>query len=92
MTWSRMDLKDFHQSGLLWHVNNAVLWPLGLALTVAREGDEYQELFVQRIDPFDAIDDGATHEERVEHLDTLTAWLRNRISGTLLPAPGVPDP
>jgi hypothetical protein len=78
--WSRMDLAEFHRSGLLWHVNQAVLWPLGLALTVDRDGDEYHELFVQRIEPFDAISDGATDEEREEHINTLRDWMKGRMT------------
>lgn len=42
--------KELHQSGLLYHINETCLWPLGLALTVTHdeETDEYSEtLFIQ---------------------------------------------
>jgi hypothetical protein len=34
---TEMALKEFHQSGLLWWVNHALLWDLGLALSVEYE-------------------------------------------------------
>jgi hypothetical protein len=30
-----MTMAEFHQSGLLYHVNETALWPFGLALCVA---------------------------------------------------------
>lgn len=78
--WSRMDLAEFQQSGLLWRVNEAVLWPLGLALTYDT-GDETAppHLFVQRVDPFDTIRSGATVEEYEDYLTRFTTWLRKRL-------------
>ncbi len=41
----RMTAKEFHESGLLYHVNETALWPLGLALAVSvdKETGEYAE-------------------------------------------------
>lgn len=80
-TWSRMDLKEFHEAGLVWRVNEAVLWPLGLALTIAKDNEtgEYTELFVQRVDPFDTIVSGSTKEELESYLSRYTDWLRERL-------------
>lgn len=78
--WSEMDLRELHEAGLLWHVNRAVLWPLGLALTIEYQDDEPVRLFVQRLDPFEAIASGDDHEDEAGRLDSLTAWLRRRVS------------
>ncbi len=82
--WSEMDLKEFHESGLLWQVNQSVLWPLGLALTVELDKDTdpptYTRLYVQRVDPADAIVDGATPEERVSKANRLLAWMKERFA------------
>jgi hypothetical protein len=80
--WSRMDLREFHKSGLLWQVNQSILWPLGLALAIQVEADgSVSELFVQRLDPADAIVDGATSEEREDKAERLLAWTRERLGG-----------
>jgi hypothetical protein len=43
-----LSTKELHQSGLLYHLNETAFWPLGLALTVTRDGDEYKpEILVQ---------------------------------------------
>jgi hypothetical protein len=34
MATARLTPKEFHESGLLYHVNETALWPLGLALAV----------------------------------------------------------
>ena len=74
--WSRMDLAEFHKAGLLWRVNEAVLWPLGLALSMQIEEDgSYSGLFVQRVDPMDPIWSGATPEEQKDYLDRYTMWV-----------------
>lgn len=33
-TRTEMALKEFHQSGLIWWINKAVLWDVGLALAI----------------------------------------------------------
>jgi len=79
--WSRMDLAEFHKAGLLWRVNEAVLWPLGLALSVQIEEDgSYSGLFVQRVDPTDPIWSGATPEEQEDYLDRFAVWVRQRMA------------
>jgi hypothetical protein len=83
--WSRMDLKEFHDSGLLAHVNQAALWPLGLALTVSvdKEGDEmeYLELFIQRLDPFEPIVSGDSPKAQERRADALAEWIKERVRG-----------
>jgi len=77
-----MDLREFHESGLLWQVNQATLWPLGLALTANIEEDgSYSELYVQQFDPFEPMVDGATPEERDAKADRLAAWMKERLGG-----------
>jgi hypothetical protein len=76
-----MDLAEFHKAGLLWRVNEAVLWPLGLALSVAVEEDgSYSDLHVSRVDPMDLIASNATPEEQGDYLDRYAAWLRQRMA------------
>ena len=57
-----MTVQEFHESGLLYHVNETVLWPLGLALAVTRDTesgayDEERGLIVVQNDPPEVIQD-----------------------------------
>lgn len=85
--WSRMDLKEFHESGLLAQVNAATLWPLGLALTVLvdrqEDGEVYKELFVQRLDPYDVIVAGDSPEDNEARMNRLADWMRKRLGGNM---------
>jgi hypothetical protein len=63
-----MSVGDFHRSGLLYLVNSAVLWPLGLAQAVEYDQDtgsynEYAGISVQRLDPPENIIDGQPTED-----------------------------
>lgn len=80
--WKRMDLSEFHRSGLLYYVNRTVLWPLGLALTLVldKATDEYTELYIQRIEPYDQINSGWTSEEEDQKLKDAMAWIGARIT------------
>ena len=84
--WHRMDLREFHEAGLLAQANAAFFWPLGLALTVAIDGElldkdaQYVGLFVQRLDPFEPIVSGDTAEEQDERADKLAAWMKERFA------------
>lgn len=76
--WSRMALKEFVESGLLLQANRAVLWPLGLALTVRREDDgTYSDLYVQKIEPWGLIADSGDELAHEREL-ALEEWLRIR--------------
>lgn len=80
MEW--MPEQEFHESGLLWHVNQAILWPLGLALAVTRndDGSYVEGLRVLRRVPFEAIWSGATEAEAEAQADRLAAWMRDRLT------------
>jgi hypothetical protein len=79
--WSRLDLEEFVESGLLLHVNRAVLWPLGLALTVKKAEDgTCTDLYVSRIDPWETIVDDADETTRKREV-AFEAWIAQRIAG-----------
>lgn len=82
-----MDLREFHESGLLWHVNRAALWPLGLALTITADNTEdgglgaYRTLTVTRLDPFEPIASGDEPDEEAERAERFAEWMRKRLGG-----------
>ncbi|MGV0985048.1 MAG: hypothetical protein ACOYB2_10865 [Limnohabitans sp.] len=75
--------QEVRESGLLAYVNRAVLWPLGLALTVFVEDDgTYQErLRIQRNVPFDPIvgDGGVEATVTEEQMRRFAEWMKARI-------------
>lgn len=80
-----MSAEEFKESGLLWHVNQSVLWPLGLALAVTVDRDVEPPVWeanlrVMKRVPFEAIWSGATEDETREHAERLEAWMRARIA------------
>ena len=79
--WRRMSNQELHESGLLWHINEAVLWPLGVALTVVQEedGTYATDLYVQKTEPFEPIVSGASSEDTDKHADVFAAWMRARL-------------
>lgn len=85
--WSEMELRELHESGLLWQVNRAVLWPMGLALTLEADNNadgtpgEYKRLYVSRVDPFEPIASGDGPDDEGARLDHLVEWMKVRFRG-----------
>lgn len=75
--------QEVRESGLLAYVNRALLWPLGMALTVFIEDDgTYQErLRIQRNQPFDPIvgDGGVPAEDIEAQMRRFAEWLADRL-------------
>jgi hypothetical protein len=74
-------LSEFHLKKILWAANRFVLWPAGLALTVAIDSDEYTSWGISEW----KYSDG--HNEAIDCPDTnaedqaiFTEWLRERVS------------
>ena len=69
--------QEVRESGLLAHINRAVLWPLGMALTVFINGDEYEpRLRIQRNVPFDPIaGDGGDAVATEAQMRTFAEWV-----------------
>lgn len=67
-----MTNRELQESGLLWHINEAVLWPLGLALAIERDpadDDDDGRLFIQdRGEPTYASDDPADYKMQADRL------------------------
>lgn len=72
-----MTMRELHTSGLLYHVNETVLWPLGLALAVTKDTTtgEYDEggLIIVQQDPPEVIQDPSP-----EIRGRANAWLAER--------------
>ena len=87
-----MTIKEFVESGLLWHTNQCALWPLGVALRVTVDRTDPDDpvydpaITVQKWEPFEAVWDGATTEERVAQTERLEAWLKARLRPAALSA------
>ena len=86
---TEMSLKEFEQNGILWHINHALLWDLGLALAVEveplRPGEgensrRYVRLFIQDYEPPTRIIDPADREQ----WERFQRWLQVR-TGRVLP-------
>lgn len=78
----RMTAEEFHRSGLLYHINETVLWPLGLALAVVydeKDGTYDPGLLIMQYDPPEVIQD-SDPEIRAK----ANAWLAERY-GTVKP-------
>lgn len=83
-TWESFPLEEFITSGLLHHINETILWKVGLALSVAVNPvtQQAEEFFVRQW----VFADG--HNESIENKDdalakarhnALVAWLRQRM-------------
>jgi hypothetical protein len=86
-TQTEMSLKDFHQNGILWWLNHALLWDLGLALAVdvepllPNEGENsrrYQRLFILEHVPPQRI----VEADDAKEYEAFQRWLSNR-AGTV---------
>ena len=75
--------REIRESGLLAHINRAVLWPLGMALTVFIGDDgEYQpRLSIQRNQPMDPIvGDGGDAAATEAQMRTFAEWMTARLT------------
>jgi hypothetical protein len=80
--WSKMDVKEFQENGLLAQANEQFFWPLGLALTVTKleDGTYSPDLFIQRVDPYGVIYAGDEPGEREARAGRVEAWLKARMA------------
>lgn len=75
-TWARVDGRELQRSGLLRFVNEATLWPLGMALGVnMRTGT----ITLHRVDPWEVVEPNDKPGERLEAAVALEAFMRSRI-------------
>lgn len=75
--------QEVRESGLLAQINRAVLWPMGMALTVFIDDDgTYQErLRIQRNQPFDPIvGDGGDALATESQLRIFAEWVAQRLA------------
>jgi hypothetical protein len=78
----RMSARRLREVGLLWHINESVLWPLGLMLTVdidPSDPDDIGELFVQVMEPADVVSSGAGPLEEDDKADRLRDFTIERM-------------
>lgn len=90
-TFVAVDLREFLESGLLYAVNERLLWPLGLALTVnAEEDGTIHELHVRQWEYPDGhhecIEDDPSDGIRATRYAALEEWLRDRLSSMTITA------
>lgn len=67
--------KELHQSGLLYHINETALWPLGLALTVTMDTETGE--YVDRIDLQDFGE--VVQDPQPETRGKANQWLAERL-------------
>lgn len=82
VTTEWVDEREVRESGLLAHINRAVLWPLGMALTVFINDGEYEpRLRIQRNQPFDPIvGDGGGAAATEAQMRTFAEWAATRLA------------
>ena len=74
--WQDFALRDFVENGLLYEVNRKVLWDLGIALAVTKEGEAYTGLRVLTTNPPSRILDPDPGDSRWRRLQR---WLQERL-------------
>ncbi len=75
-----MTTKEFRESGLLHHVNQAVLFPLGIALAVYYDGrtNTYTDNFII-IAQDESIVDGENFDKRQAQMENFVRWMHERL-------------
>lgn len=86
-TSTEMSLKDFHQTGLMWWINHALLYDLGLALAVEvaplKPGDGENSRVYKRMLVLDSIPPHRIQvEDDAKEYEAWQRWLSNR-AGTV---------
>lgn len=74
--WSRVDGRELMRTGLLRRLNEATLWPLGMALAVDVNTGE---ITLRRLDPWEVIASTADPDKLLEDAIALEAFMRSRI-------------